>query len=337
MIGLRGYSVKGMTIPVIIAFACLTFSCAHASRLRTDCNADGTVDVFDVAVVARAMGSVFFPPYADVNGDGVVNLYDLVLVAKDFLKVYDPYEPPIAPAAGAETIWTLIALQGGADTTYDMATEDSTVTGEVGLGGTDLTIVAADHQGGADHSDVRIFLLFPADVAQAIIDGEITLSIKNYEVPGGSAPTLGTITAGTPTYYAWSLGGEHSAYTHYMEVTFSPAVNLVAGWTLNPGTGAPYGWDDVELEESSVGQASYAEIIVTVSNSGDTPFTMHVDSAGIPSTGEMAWNPYSHDGTFYGTVPRVFTFGTVPLLPEMAIPVGVGLAILVVSRRRKGR
>ncbi len=56
--------------------------------LPADLNADGTVDVFDLVVVGRAMGShqgsEHYSTYADLNADGVIDLYDLVLVARDF-------------------------------------------------------------------------------------------------------------------------------------------------------------------------------------------------------------------------------------------------------------
>jgi len=269
-----------------------------------------------------SVGSGGFSPCADVNGDGVVNLYDLVLVSRDFGK--------ITADSGFQTIFTLIAVEGGADTTYDLSTQDSTVTVDVGPGETELTIVAADHKGGADHSDVRIYLLFPEDVAQAITAGEIKLEVASSDP---SAATLSGPIAGTPEYNGEPLPSNHSAYTSYIEVTFTPAANLVQGWDLNPQNDAPYSWAQIQSEESAH-PASYAEIVLTVSNSGQTPFKMHVDSAGDASRGEMDWNPFSHDGTFND--PPTFD-GSVPLLPGVAMPVGVAVVAFVLARRRKGR
>ncbi len=319
-------------LPIILILVYLSASSVQASFLPADCNKDGTVDVFDLVLVARALGFVGDSPY-DLNGDGVVNLFDLVLVATDLLRT-SGHDVGTAP----ETIFTMIAVEGGPDTTYDSVNDDSTVTVDVGSAGTDLTIVAAAHQGGADHGDVRMYLLFPDEVAAAITAGEITLGVKSFEVPGICFPFFGSLTAGTPTYYAWPLGGDHSEYTHYIEVKFTPGANLSDGWTLNPETDAPYDWGDLQAEESAVGQESYIELVLTVANSGETQFKMHVDSAGIPSQGESAWNPYSHDGTFYGTPSsengRFEGSGTVPLIPEIAMPVGLGLIALVVWRRK---
>jgi hypothetical protein len=47
-----------------------------------DVNGDGVVNIFDLTLVAQAMGTD--KPEADVNGDGVVNVFDLVFVANQF-------------------------------------------------------------------------------------------------------------------------------------------------------------------------------------------------------------------------------------------------------------
>ncbi len=47
-----------------------------------DVNGDGVVNIFDLTLVAQAMGTD--KPEADVNGDGVVNVFDLVSVANQF-------------------------------------------------------------------------------------------------------------------------------------------------------------------------------------------------------------------------------------------------------------
>lgn len=52
-----------------------------------DFNADGWIDIFDLATVAINFGKTreeSNPPEADVNGDGVVDVQDLSLVAKKF-------------------------------------------------------------------------------------------------------------------------------------------------------------------------------------------------------------------------------------------------------------
>jgi len=63
----------------------------HAiSSFPADLNIDGTVDIFDVVVVANAFGSTQgysnWNPLADLNNDDVVDIFDVVLLAKNFGK-----------------------------------------------------------------------------------------------------------------------------------------------------------------------------------------------------------------------------------------------------------
>ncbi len=55
-----------------------------------DINKDGTVNILDIAIVAKAFGSrlgdLNWNPVADLNKDGVVNRLDLTMVAEDFGK-----------------------------------------------------------------------------------------------------------------------------------------------------------------------------------------------------------------------------------------------------------
>lgn len=58
--------------------------------LSTDINGDGTVNILDIAIVAKAYGS--YPghprwnPAADLDGNGTVNILDVAKVAKDYGK-----------------------------------------------------------------------------------------------------------------------------------------------------------------------------------------------------------------------------------------------------------
>jgi general secretion pathway protein D len=57
----------------------------------TDLNGDGQVDIKDVAVVGKALGTQEgdsrWNPAADVNGDTIVNIIDVALVCKDFGRI----------------------------------------------------------------------------------------------------------------------------------------------------------------------------------------------------------------------------------------------------------
>jgi hypothetical protein len=59
-------------------------------RLSTDINGDGVVNIFDVAIVAKAYGS--YPghprwnPAADLDSNETVNIFDVAKVAKDYGK-----------------------------------------------------------------------------------------------------------------------------------------------------------------------------------------------------------------------------------------------------------
>ncbi|MBI1930732.1 transglycosylase SLT domain-containing protein [Candidatus Poribacteria bacterium] len=54
---------------------------------------NGAVDIFDLALVARAFGASGKGIAADVNGDGVVNILDLVMVAAHFGETRNPSQP----------------------------------------------------------------------------------------------------------------------------------------------------------------------------------------------------------------------------------------------------
>jgi hypothetical protein len=53
-----------------------------------DINADGIVDIFDIATVALAFGSTPSDPnwnsIADINNDNIVDIFDIVVVALHF-------------------------------------------------------------------------------------------------------------------------------------------------------------------------------------------------------------------------------------------------------------
>jgi hypothetical protein len=57
-----------------------------------DINADGTVDIFDLVVIALHYNGNIPPstpwplPPEDINGDNIIDLFDLVIVALHFVK-----------------------------------------------------------------------------------------------------------------------------------------------------------------------------------------------------------------------------------------------------------
>jgi PKD repeat protein len=62
-----------------------------------DLNEDGKVDILDLAIFARAYGSVpgseRWNPRADIDGNGVVNILDGVVVARSYNMCLDPIDP----------------------------------------------------------------------------------------------------------------------------------------------------------------------------------------------------------------------------------------------------
>ena len=71
-------TAAGITYPVTF-----TAIATEASRLATDVNGDGIVNIQDLVLVAGSLGQTG-QSRADVNGDGIVNIQDLVLVAGAF-------------------------------------------------------------------------------------------------------------------------------------------------------------------------------------------------------------------------------------------------------------
>jgi hypothetical protein len=57
-------------------------------RLKGDVNGDGKIDMKDIVLVARALGSTpgspNWNPAADINCDGIVNMKDMAIVVRFF-------------------------------------------------------------------------------------------------------------------------------------------------------------------------------------------------------------------------------------------------------------
>ena len=70
---------KGNEIPIEVVNTVITVS----SVPPCDVNANGTVDIFDLILVAQVFGQES-KTRADTNGDGVVDIFDLIVVAQCF-------------------------------------------------------------------------------------------------------------------------------------------------------------------------------------------------------------------------------------------------------------
>ena len=86
--------------------------------IPSDVNGDGVVDIFDLSLVAKALGisGKGFP--ADVNDDGVVSILDLVTVAAHFGERLTPAAPvasPVPSNLSAEVIEKWLAEARAAD------------------------------------------------------------------------------------------------------------------------------------------------------------------------------------------------------------------------------
>ncbi|MDE0683302.1 MAG: dockerin type I domain-containing protein, partial [Candidatus Poribacteria bacterium] len=83
------------------------------SSLVGDVNADGTVNILDLVLVASRFGETETPE-ADVNGDGIVNIQDLVMVANSLGSVA---AAPSAQALHASHVqqWVALAKQAVTD------------------------------------------------------------------------------------------------------------------------------------------------------------------------------------------------------------------------------
>jgi hypothetical protein len=62
-----------------------TSTVINVQNLLGDINGDGTVNIIDVAIVARAFGSKRGDE-TDLNNDGIINIIDISLVAREFGK-----------------------------------------------------------------------------------------------------------------------------------------------------------------------------------------------------------------------------------------------------------
>ena len=98
---------KGNEIPIEVINTTITVS----SVPPCDVNANGTVDIFDLILVAQVFGQES-KTRADTNGDGVVNIFDLIVVAQCFGQGAAPaiVKQPIAMFSMVEN-WIRLAEQ----------------------------------------------------------------------------------------------------------------------------------------------------------------------------------------------------------------------------------
>ncbi|HIA69473.1 TPA: T9SS type A sorting domain-containing protein, partial [Candidatus Poribacteria bacterium] len=96
---------KGKVIPVDIVNTTITVS----SVPPCDVNADGSVNIFDLILVAQAFGQEV-KTRVDTNGDGVINIFDLIVVAQCFGQGAAPaiVSQPVAMFAMVEN-WVRLA------------------------------------------------------------------------------------------------------------------------------------------------------------------------------------------------------------------------------------
>jgi hypothetical protein len=73
-----------------IKIAALTVMRVSPSALPTDLNMDGTVNILDITVVAKAYGTKLgdekWNPAADLDRNGIINILDISKVARDYGK-----------------------------------------------------------------------------------------------------------------------------------------------------------------------------------------------------------------------------------------------------------
>lgn len=78
------YTVSASSYSSMLATSNTTFYLP----LIGDINHDGSVDIFDAILLARALntrpGDQYWNPYADINGDGAVDIFDAILLAAHF-------------------------------------------------------------------------------------------------------------------------------------------------------------------------------------------------------------------------------------------------------------
>jgi len=89
------YTISAYAIPVLGETCVADNTCTDGTvtvAMIGDLNADGTVDILDISIVAIAfdskIGDARYNPNADINKDGEIDIVDISMVAIDFGKTY---------------------------------------------------------------------------------------------------------------------------------------------------------------------------------------------------------------------------------------------------------
>ncbi len=210
---------------LLVAGLCVSIKASDFETLKaSDFNADGVINVLDLAGVASHFGAVAVTDEErnpDVNGDGIVNILDLTLVAGHLGKAV---RPPAAVVSIEPTSGTRLAVDGSITVVFDNAPADVTVnSGTVTTAGKIVTIMGP-------------FIPGPLDLTLSWVDGSHTLSYTVLQ-PDTAAPS---VTGGDITDGDRDVDPERINSRAKIEIEFSETVSGRIG--LRTQTGNDVGW-----------------------------------------------------------------------------------------------
>jgi hypothetical protein len=284
-------AIFAATLMISVLFSSLQlvhadYTVAYASfppLLAGDINNDGKVDLKDLAILAKAYGSVFgganWNPCADVNNDGKVDLRDQAIVAKAYGAVYSTSATPIAystsfefdvPNDGDNTVWYYMLVQFYAPQTavYNLV-EDSVddwvlnvkIDNQLMYGGSTSDPACVCHTvslGSLSQGYHLLELNYVEKWGAGILKFHVATANGVYAqlnrfriyVPNYSSSNIG-YSVTTNTYFAdadYFLGGFADKSIDNVHTTWSQGPNW-PGWMWNTGSvagslGAIYGWGD---------------------------------------------------------------------------------------------
>jgi len=264
----------------------------------SDINADGVVNILDLALVAAQLGRTPAAdqiPNTDVNGDGTVNILDLTLVASHLGKTVSP---PVMFISANPAIGSQLTVDDTITLTFDNMPEDVTVStgvttvtdktvsimGPFDAGALTLTITWTDGTETLDYT-IRTPAAFvsanPDTNSTLTVDDTITLTFDNMPEDVTVSTGIATVTDKTVSIMgpfdvgALALTVTWADGTQTLDYTIRPLATFVSA---NPAANSKLAVDDTitltfdnppEDVKASTGDATVADKTVEVTGPFD--------------------------------------------------------------------